>query len=104
MEKYSNSEILEAINGLENAYSLHSSGFSNINFSRSLSIVPCDSMMPILGYRQNRCHKKYRVNKKWKKRYGFSPIYDDAKAIIIEDKLYCTKRFADKLRKAVDRA
>ena len=28
----------------------------------------------ITGYKQARTHKKRRINKKWRKRYGFKPI------------------------------
>jgi len=39
-------------------------------------IVIPDERLPIKGYIQNRTHRKKRINKKWRKRYGETPIRD----------------------------
>ena len=31
----------------------------------------------IVGYQQARKHKKRRINKKWAKKYGNKPVWDD---------------------------
>ena len=31
----------------------------------------------IIGYKQARKHKKRRINKKWAKKYGNKPVWDD---------------------------
>jgi hypothetical protein len=39
--------------------------------------IPIIELRLVREYKQNRIHKKRRVNKKWRKRYGTTPIYWD---------------------------
>lgn len=41
---------------------------------------------------QRRTHKKYRINKKWLKRYGYKTIPDDEKMFMTPDTIYCTPK------------
>ena len=49
---------------------------------------------------QNRTHHKYRTNKKWAKRYGYTYVeVQDEPIIIINDTFYCTKDGFDQIKK-----
>jgi hypothetical protein len=37
--------------------------------------IPVIELSLIKNYKQTRTHKKRRINKKWRKRYGFTSIY-----------------------------
>lgn len=37
-----------------------------------------------VGTRQKRMHKKWRINKKWAKRYGYETIYEEKKCTKID--------------------
>ena len=41
----------------------------------------------ILGWKPKRSHHKRRINKKWQKRYGYSPIYDMEHVYLFENKI-----------------
>jgi hypothetical protein len=45
-------------------------------------IVIPDERLPIKGYIQNRTHRKKRINKKWRKRYGETPIRDKSAGLV----------------------
>ena len=47
----------------------------------------------ILGYKQKRLHHKRRISKKWRKRYGYSPIYDMEHVYLIGDHLIMSKGY-----------
>ena len=51
--------------------------------------------------KQRRCHHKKRINKKWKKRYGFTckPIYDLHKAWGINGVIYTSQAMLNELNK-----
>lgn len=56
--------------------------------------------------KQNRIHKKKRINKKWAKRYGFIEnnypyIYED-KAIVFKGKIYMNEKTFLKLKNNID--
>ena len=59
---------------------------------------------------QRRTHRKKRINKKWRKRYGMMHVEDPYKSILYKDPegdnvLYVHPKMADKLReKAMDTA
>lgn len=49
---------------------------------------------------QNRCHHKYRINKKWAKRYGYTYTEVQNEPIIfMNDTIYCTKDGLDQIKK-----
>lgn len=53
--------------------------------------------------RQNRTHKRKRINKKWAKRYGFSRynVLEDGKIVqsVLDKMLYMNPRTYDNLRR-----
>lgn len=51
--------------------------------------------------RQNRTHKKKRINKKWAKRYGFTTyeILEDGKVVTIGGTMYMNQKTYEALRK-----
>ena len=66
---------------------------------------PMFNEMPIIitpgSKRQNRTHRKKRINKKWAKRYGFTyyDVLEDGKIIIIGGVLYMNQKTHDTLHK-----
>ena len=56
------------------------------------------SPIMILGYKQKRLHHKRRINKKWEKRYGHSPIYDMEHVYIYGNYLIMSQGYYDKLK------
>lgn len=51
---------------------------------------------------QNRHHHKYRTNKKWAKRYGYTYVeVQDEPIIFMNDTIYCTKDALDNVIKKV---
>ena len=67
------------------------------SFSGANIIVVPDSL------RQNRTHKRKRINKKWAKRYGFSSYntLEDGKIVqsVLDKTLYMNPRTYDDLRR-----
>ena len=55
----------------------------------------------ILGYKQRRRHKKWRISKKWAKRYGFEPVYDMEHTYVIGNQIIMSQGMFDKLKKEV---
>lgn len=49
---------------------------------------------------QVRTHKKRRINKKWRKRYGFKEVPWN-KVIIFENKIYCHPKIAEKIKSEI---
>ena len=48
---------------------------------------------------QIRCHKKKRINKKWRKCYGVKAIpYEDDTVYIANRTIYCTSKIAELIR------
>ena len=70
------------------------------SFSGANIIVVPDSL------RQNRTHKRKRINKKWAKRYGFSRynVLEDGKIIqsVLDKTLYMNPRTYDDLLRLTD--
>ena len=50
-------------------------------------------------YRRN--HHKYRINKKWHKRYGMIDVSDDEKIVQFNGTLYMTEKCFERVRKAM---
>ncbi len=55
----------------------------------------------ILGYKPKRPHHKRRINKKWEKRYGYSPIYDMEHVYMHGNYLIMSQGYYDKLKAAI---
>jgi len=55
----------------------------------------------ILGYKSKRVHHKWRINKKWGKRYGYSPIYDMEHVYMYGNYLIMSQGYYDKLKVAM---
>jgi len=55
----------------------------------------------IMGYKQTKTHKRKRINKKWLKIYGKTPIYDD-NIYIINEMIITSKNTINKIRKGID--
>lgn len=70
------------------------------SFSGANIIVVPDNL------RQNRTHKRKRINKKWAKRYGFSRynVLEDGKIIqsVLDKTLYMNPRTYDNLLRLTD--
>lgn len=54
-----------------------------------LKIVPTNAITKKI---QRRNHKKYRIKKKWLKRYGHKTVPDDEKMFMTHDTLYVTPK------------
>lgn len=55
--------------------------------------------------KQNRTHKKKRINKKWAKRYGFTlykSIIGDNDMFMLDNKLYMGYKAYEKLKESVN--
>lgn len=50
-------------------------------------LVPIEQIGEVVGYKQARTHKKKRINKKWRKRYGLAPIYEP-RILLVDNVLY----------------
>ena len=48
-----------------------------------------------------RRHKKWRIDKKWLKRYGYKDVQDDSKLYIFNGSLYMSQKCFDKLSKVI---
>lgn len=46
---------------------------------------------------QRRTHRKKRINKKWRKRYGYKDVPDDGKILMMGEKIFATPKTAKKL-------
>ena len=46
---------------------------------------------------QRRTHRKRRINKKWRKRYGYKTVLDDGRIIRVGDYLYATPNTVNKI-------
>lgn len=55
----------------------------------------------ILGYKQKRLHHKRRINKKWRNRYGYSPIYDMEHVYLIDDRLIMSKGYYEAFKENI---
>ena len=73
-----------------------------------VNVVPNDHL-PVTGYVQKRTHRKNRINKKWRKRYGCIPVHDEnvayifdnpyaGKQILVSQKVYDKLAHADSIR------
>lgn len=51
--------------------------------------------------KQNRIHRKKRINKKWAKRYGYAyyDILEDGKVVMIDGVMYMNRKTHDALHK-----
>lgn len=47
---------------------------------------------------QRKKHKKWRINKKWLKRYGYKTVLDNDRLIIHGNVIYATPKLCEKLR------
>lgn len=61
--------------------------------------VPKDVAASVIGHVQVRRHKKKRINKKWRKRYGFTTLYGPETAIVLDGTLYVGPGTLAELRK-----
>lgn len=72
-----------------------------------------DNYLSIFGYQiicvpymadivQARTHKKKRINKKWRRRYGAKEV-PWKKFIIVEDKIYCHPKWFDKIKYEINK-
>ena len=50
-----------------------------------------------IKYVQVRVHHKKRINKKWRKKYGFKPVYKDLCPIIMDNNIYVTEKMYQNL-------
>lgn len=50
---------------------------------------------------RRRKHKKKRVDKKWRKRYGYKEIRDDTKIYVSGGKLFMSQKCFDELMKKI---
>ena len=66
----------------------------------SFRVIPCP-YMPIKGWVQSRTHRKKRINKKWLKRYGERPVYEDLIFYRIGENLYMSNGMYKKLMKQI---
>ena len=48
-----------------------------------VTVIP-DNFLPVLRYEQVRRHRKRRINKKWLKRYGTMPVYNQNVSYIVD--------------------
>lgn len=68
---------------------------------------PMFTRMPIIitpgSKRQNRTHRKKRINKKWAKRYGFTyyDVLEDGKVITVGRVMYMNQKTYDALHKCL---
>lgn len=70
-----------------------------------VQIIP-DQYLPCIGTVQARKHKKHRINKKWLKRYGFKPVYDQNFAVVLKEpmmRILVSKKVYGLLREEVER-
>jgi len=51
----------------------------------------------ILGWEPKRKHHKWRIRKKWAKRYGYSPIYDMEHVYMYDNQLIMSKGYYERL-------
>ena len=58
---------------------------TNLIKHSKIQIVPPEVVSEVIGYRQARVHRNKRINKKWRKRYGYVPVYDYTKIILMND-------------------
>lgn len=50
---------------------------------------------------QRRSHRKRRINKKWRKRYGYKYVLDHGKVLLMGDSIFATPKTIEKLITAV---
>ena len=48
-------------------------------------IIVDNRFLPVIGYEQARKHRKRRINKKWRKRYGMKPVHDTNFCAVMEN-------------------
>lgn len=72
-----------------------------LNGDYSIMIVPNEYIDEPIGFRQARTHRKKRINKKWKKRYGDIPIYDDT-VIVTEYSVFMGGHTYEKLKRKIN--
>ena len=56
----------------------------------------------ILGWKPKRVHHKRRINKKWQKRYGYSPIYDMEHVYVMGNQFFMSKGYYEKFKEIID--
>ena len=52
------------------------------------------------GYIQKRTHRKHRINKKWRKRYGLKCAWDMQRVIVMDKDMFVSPGLYKKLVKA----
>lgn len=50
-----------------------------------------------------RTHSKWRIDKKWRKRYGYKEVIDHSAILVINDTLYMTQKMYDRLQEELAR-
>lgn len=70
--------------------------FNEYNYNNifGYQIIGVPYMMDIV---QARKHKKKRINKKWRKRYGMKEV-QWKKFFVVEDKIYCHPKLVEKIK------
>ena len=53
-------------------------------FNGNPLIILEDQYLPIIGYKQARTHRKKRINKKWRKRYGMEPVRNTRFLVVLD--------------------
>lgn len=74
--------------------------FNNYIADQLSKTVPSYKVICTTKKYQNRCHHKYRTNKKWAKRYGYTYTeIQDEPIIFINGTIYCTKEGLEQIKK-----
>lgn len=73
---------------------------------QQVTILP-DNCLPVLRYEQIRRHKKRRINKKWLKRYGTKPVYNQNVSYIVDvgagrKEILVSKKVYEKLKEELE--
>lgn len=75
--------------------------FDKYNYSSifGYQVISVPYMMDIV---QARTHKKKRINKKWRKRYGVKEVPWNKIVVTDDKKIYCHPRMVDKIKAEIN--
>ena len=71
--------------------------FGNLGYYFGYELITANHMCDLV---QARTHKKSRINKKWRKRYGMREVPWN-KFLIIDRKICCHPKMIEKLKKGI---